>query len=119
MRKRRRVHKKSGFYSLNSISKLPGIDQHVVAGRINDNLLEAVFKGTKRGASNSQSGGDTRLIHESKLYRFTVNNPTHIDLRKVDQNFFLYLITKGEIPFAGSGRLTKRMEIGIDPAAGR
>ena len=116
MRKRRRAHKQSGWYSLNSLAKLIGIDAHVVAGWVKNKLLEAVAKGTTRGEKATHKSGDTRLIHESEVYRFVVANPTLVDLRKVDQGWFLYMITKGEIPFGGSDRLTKRMEIGIEPS---
>jgi hypothetical protein len=114
MRKRRRVHKQNGWYSLNSMAKLFGIDSHVAAGWVKENLLACVSKGTTRGQAETQTSGDTKLIHEQEIYRFVVANPTLVDLRKVDQGWFLYMITKGEIPFGGSDRITKRMEIGIE-----
>lgn len=119
MRKRRRVHKQSGWYSLNSMAKLFGIDAHVAARWVKDDLLVSVSKGTMRGQSEEQTSGDTRLIHEQEIYRFVVANPTLVDLRKVDQGWFLYMITKGEVPFGGSDRITKRMEIGIETDQGK
>jgi hypothetical protein len=42
-----------------------------------------------------QQNGDIYLIRESDVRRFILEHPTEIDLRKVDQLWFLDLITNG------------------------
>jgi len=54
--------------------------------------LKARFRGTARG---EQQNGDSYLIQEKDVRYFTLEHPTDIDLRKVDQLWFLDLITNG------------------------
>jgi len=48
--------------------------------------LKARFRGTARTA---QQNGDSYLIQERDVRRFILEHPTEIDLRKVDQLWFL------------------------------
>jgi hypothetical protein len=54
--------------------------------------LQAKFRGTARGP---QQNGDSYLIQEKDVRRFILEHPTEIDLRKVDQLWFLDLLTNG------------------------
>jgi hypothetical protein len=54
--------------------------------------LKAKFRGTAR---TEQQNGDIYLIREKDVRRFILERPTDIDLRKVDQLWFLDLITNG------------------------
>ena len=55
-------------------------------------VLKAKFRGTARGP---QQNGDSYLIQEKDVRRFILEHPTEIDLRKVDQLWFIDLITNG------------------------
>ena len=48
--------------------------------------LKAKLRGTARG---EQQNGDIYLIYEKDVRRFILEHPTDIDLRKVDQLWFL------------------------------
>jgi hypothetical protein len=82
----------SSFYSANGLAQALGIDSHAVSRWIRSGHLKAKFRGTARV---KQQNGDIYLIHEKAVRRFIVEHPTDIDLRKVDQLWFLDLITNG------------------------
>jgi hypothetical protein len=50
------------------------------------------FRGT---TSATQQNGDSYLIQEKDVRRFILQHPTEIDLRKVNQLWFLDVITNG------------------------
>jgi hypothetical protein len=54
--------------------------------------MKAKFRGTGR---TEQQNGDIYFIHQKDVRRFILEHPTDIDLRKVDQLWFLDLITNG------------------------
>ena len=80
------------FYSANGLAQALGIDSHAVTRWIKSGHLKAKLRGTAR---TEQQNGDTYLIHEKDVRRFILAHPTDIDLRKVDQLWFLDLITNG------------------------
>jgi hypothetical protein len=80
------------FYSANSLAQALGIDSHAVTRWIKSGHLKAKLRGTARG---EQQHGDIYLIYEKDVRRFILEHPTDIDLRKVDQLWFLDLITNG------------------------
>jgi hypothetical protein len=92
--KLRRMRFKSdpSFYSGKGLADALGIDSHVVTRWIKAGHLRAQLRGTKR---TEQQGGDIYLIREKDVRRFILEHPTEIDLRKVDQLWFLELITNG------------------------
>jgi hypothetical protein len=92
--KLRRMRFKSdpSFYSGKGLADALGIDAHVVTRWIKAGHLRAQFRGTKR---TERQGGDIYLIREKDVRRFILQHPTEIDLRKVDQLWFLDLITNG------------------------
>ena len=90
--KRMRFKCDPSFYSGKGLAQALGIDSHVVTRWIKSGHLKAQFRGTARG---EQQGGDTYLIREKDVRRFVLEHPTEIDLRKVDQLWFLDLITNG------------------------
>jgi len=92
--KLRRMRFKSdpSFYSGKGLADALGIDSHVVTRWIKAGHLRAQLRGTKR---TDQQGGDIFLIREKDVRLFIVEPPTEIDLRKVDQLWFLDLITNG------------------------
>jgi hypothetical protein len=90
--KRMRFKEDVSFYSANGLARALGIDNHTVARWIRAGHLKAKHRGTER---TEQQGGDIYLIHEKDIRRFIVEHPTDIDLRKVDQLWFLDVITKG------------------------
>ena len=90
--KRMRFKSDPGFYSAKGLADALGIDPHVVGRWIKAGHLRAQLRGTKR---TKHQGGDTYLIREKDLRRFILEHPTEIDLRKVDQLWFLDVITKG------------------------
>ena len=90
--KRMRFKSDPSFYSGKGLADALGIDSHVVARWIKSGHLRAQFRGTKR---TERQGGDIYLIREKDVRRFILQHPTEIDLRKVDQLWFLDLITNG------------------------
>jgi hypothetical protein len=90
--KRMRFKCDPNFYSGKGLADALGIDSHVVTRWIKSGHLKAQFRGTAR---SEQQGGDIYLIREKDVRRFVLEHPTEIDLRKVDQLWFLDLITNG------------------------
>jgi len=90
--KRMRFKHDGSFYSANGLAQALGIDSHAVARWIKSGHLKAKRRGTAR---TEQQNGDIYLIHEKDVRRFILEHPTDIDLRRVDQIWFLDLITNG------------------------
>jgi len=90
--KRMRFKHDGSFYSANGLAQALGIDSHAVTRWIKSGHLKARLRGTAR---TEQQNGDIYLIHEKNVRRFILEHPTDIDLRKVDQLWFLDLITNG------------------------
>jgi hypothetical protein len=90
--KRMRFKCDPNIYSGKGLAQALGIDSHVVTRWIKSGHLKAQFRGTAR---SEQQGGDIYLIREKDVRRFILEHPTEIDLRKVDQLWFLDLITNG------------------------
>ena len=84
--KRMRFKHDGSFYSAYSLAQALGIDPHAVTRWIKSGHLKAKFRGTARGP---QQNGDSYLIQEKDVCRFILEHPTDIDLRKVDQIWFL------------------------------
>lgn len=97
--KLRRMKFKAGpeFYSANGLAQALGIDSHVVSRWIRCGHLKAGLRNTAR---TQQQNGDIYLIREKDVRRFILEHPTDIDLRKVDQLWFLDLITNGLVKSA-------------------
>jgi hypothetical protein len=90
--KRMKFKHDGSFYSAYSLAQALGIDPHAVTRWIKSGHLKAKLRGTAR---TSQQNGDSYLIQEKNVRRFILEHPTDIDLRKVDQLWFLDLITNG------------------------
>ena len=90
--KRMKFKHDGSFYSASGLAQALGIDPHTVTRWIKSGHLRAKLRGTARGP---QQNGDIYLIHEKDVRRFILEHPTDIDLRKVDQLWFLDLITNG------------------------
>ena len=90
--KRMRFKHDGSFYSACSLAQGLGIDPHAVTRWIKSGHLTAKLRGSAR---TKQQNGDIYLIHEKDVRRFILEHPTDIDLRKVDQLWFLDLITNG------------------------
>jgi hypothetical protein len=84
--KRMRFKHDGSFYSAYSLAQALGIDPHAVTRWIRSGHLKAKFRGTARGP---QQNGDSYLIQEKDVRRFILEHPTDIDLRRVDQLWFL------------------------------
>jgi hypothetical protein len=74
------------FYSASGLAQALGIDSHAVTRWIKSGHLKAKCRGTAR---TEQQNGDIYLIHEKDVRRFILEHPTDIDLRRVDQIWFL------------------------------
>src|SRR5271167_1001319 len=90
--KRMRFKHDGSFYSANGLAQALGIDSHAVTRWIRSGHLKAKFRSTAR---TEQQNGDIYLIHEKDVRRFILEHPTEIDLRKVDQLWFLDVLTNG------------------------
>jgi hypothetical protein len=90
--KRMKFKHDGSFYSAYSLAQALGIDPHAVTRWIKSGHLKATLRGTGR---TPQQNGDSYLIQEKDVRRFVLQHPTDIDLRKVDQLWFLDIITNG------------------------
>jgi hypothetical protein len=90
--KRMRFKHDGSFYSAYSLAQALGIDPHAVTRWIKSGHLKAKRRGTAR---TERQNGDIYLIHEKDVRRFILEHPTEIDLRKVDQLWFLDVLTNG------------------------
>lgn len=97
--KRMKSKHDASFYSANGLASAFGIDSHVVSRWIRSGSLRARTRGTARGPAQN---GDIYLIHEKDVRRFVNEHPTEIDLRKVDQLWFLDLLTNGFVQSRGT-----------------
>src|SRR5208337_2394561 len=84
--KRMRFKHDGSFYSASGLAQALGIDSHAVTRWIKSGHLKAKLRGTAR---TEQQNGDIYLIHEKDVRRFILEHPTDIDLRRVDQLWFL------------------------------
>jgi transposase-like protein len=85
--------KKSGeFYSASSLAQALGINPHAVARWIRAGQLKASTRGNTRG---DRQNGYIYLIRERDERRFVLEHPSDLDLRKVDQFWFLDMLTNG------------------------
>lgn len=82
------------YLTANALSLLLGVDRHCIARWISLGYLPAGKRGTDRHEGN---GGDMYMIHERDVYKFVLARPLEFDIRKVDQLWFLDLITEGKI----------------------
>jgi len=90
--KRMKFKHDGSFYSAYSLAQALGIDAHAVTRWIKSGHLKAKLRGTAR---TPQQNGDSYFIQEKDVRRFILDHPTDIDLRKVDQLWFLDLLTNG------------------------
>lgn len=111
MRKRRLVHQASPYFSVNAVAKLFGVDSHLVRGWTVKGLLRFVLKGVRQNEASSKPRGDVRLIHKDWIYDFIVNHPHVFNIRKVDQLWFLHIVTKGAVPLSYSDDKSVRSDI--------
>jgi hypothetical protein len=81
------------FYSAHALGKLMGIDSHQVTRWIGTGMLRARKRGTKRGP---HQGGDEWAIYPADVRAFIVGNPLGFDIRKVEQLWFMDLLTNRE-----------------------
>jgi len=108
MRKRRMSHKASPYYSVSALSHLFGIDHHAIDRFITFGWMKTTQKGTRRGAKQR---GDIKLVHKDEIRRFIYEHPMEFELKKVDQMWFLDLVTEGKVKMVEpSKRLSKRSE---------
>src|SRR3974390_1904920 len=86
--KRMKFKHDGSFYSASGLAQALGIDPHTVTRWIKSGHLRAKLRGTAR---TPQQNGDSYFIQEKDFRRFILEHPTDIDLRKVDQLWFLDL----------------------------
>jgi hypothetical protein len=92
--KRMRFKQDAPYFSAHGLACALGEDGHKITRWIKFGWLKARHRGSARRTSQ---GGDTYLIHERDVRAFILAHPMEIDLRKVDQLWFLDLITQGKI----------------------
>lgn len=105
MRQRRGSHKSSPFYSLQALARLFGVDRHKVVGWVEQNWLQAEYRATPDPEATDMKG-EIRVARKDSIYRFIVEHPEAFELRKVDQLWFLHLVTRGDVAFIKSDRLS-------------
>ena len=88
--KRLGLRKHGEGYTATSLAQAFGVDPHWVLARIRDGRLRATHRRTERTEAQH---GDSWLITEEAVVAFIKRNPYDLDLRKVDQLWFLDLVT--------------------------
>lgn len=88
--KRTKLRQNTPYYSATGLAGLFGCDAHLVMRWIKSGYLKSKPKGTKR---TDAQGGDIHLIHHRDVRRFVVEHPLEFDIRKVDQLWFVDLLT--------------------------
>lgn len=91
---RRMARHSTPFLTGRGVALLFGVDSHCVTRWINLGYLKAARRGTERHEAN---GGDMYQIHENDVRTFVFTRPLEFDIRKVDQLWFLDLVTDGKI----------------------
>ena len=90
LKAKRLGYRKNGEgYNLHSLSQALGVDHHWVRDRIRAGLITARTRETERTV---QQGGDSYLITDQEVLRFIREHTFEVDLRKVDQLWFLDLV---------------------------
>jgi hypothetical protein len=89
-RKRLRLCKNHGGWSLTQLALAFGEDQHKISLWVNTGLLRAEHCGTKR---LPQQGGDRYFIKPAWVKAFIVQNIAEVDLRKADKYFIVDVLT--------------------------
>lgn len=92
--KRERYKADLPFYSAHSVAACMRIDDHVVTRWIRLGYLKARRRETAR---TEAQGGDIWLVLERDLRAFLLKYPTQWDIRKVDQLWFLDVLTEGKV----------------------
>jgi len=87
--KRLGLRKYDEGYTASSLAEALGVDPHWVLARIRSGKLRASHRHTDRTA---QQGGDSWLITDEAVVEFLREHPYDIDLRKVDNLWFMDLI---------------------------
>ncbi|MEW6210160.1 MAG: helix-turn-helix domain-containing protein [Acidobacteriota bacterium] len=75
------------FMSANQLSECFGVDRSTILRWIRHGYLKARYEEERQ----------KWLIHENDVRRFVVSHPVEFDIRKVDQLWFLNMITEGKI----------------------
>ena len=91
LRAKRLGYRKNGEgYTAHSLAQALGVDGHWVSDRIRDGKMHAVKRQTER---LPEQGGDTWFISEGAVVAFIRKYPFDVDLRKVDQLWFMDVIS--------------------------
>ncbi len=90
LKAKRLGYRKNGEgYNGHSLSLALGVDPNWVSRRIRDGRINASKRFTERTV---QQNGDSYLITEQEVFRFIREHTFEVDLRKVDQLWFLDLV---------------------------
>lgn len=87
---RTRAKQGGEYYSANGLASLFGCDRHCIGRWISKGYLKARPRGTER---TETQGGDVWLIRHRDVRQFIAEHPMEFDLRKVDQLWFIDLLT--------------------------
>jgi hypothetical protein len=82
------------YFTMNALAMCFGVDGHVITRWVRLGYLKYKLKGSERHEGN---GGDMQMIHENDVRKFIFARPLEFDIRKVDQLWFLDLVTNGKI----------------------
>lgn len=88
------ITKSSDGYTLRQLEPLLGMDAHKTRRMISTGLLKAARKHTERLAIQ---GGDAYHVTDAALKAFVIRHPEQVDLRRVDRDWFLDLLTDGAV----------------------
>ena len=110
-RKRRGLScRPDAYYTANEVAKMLGLsDAKSVTYWINAGWLKASRMRTNR---TERQGGDFHWVHHDQLRAFVIDNPHHVDLRKIpDTEWFIHLVAGR----TGDGRQHRRKKSGRGP----
>jgi len=90
--KRRRLRSAHGFYTARGLADVIGVDSHLVVIWIKRGDLKA----TRRGTDRKQ---DEWLLRDEWVRDFVIAHPMAFDIRRVDQGWFINMLTKTKPSF--------------------
>lgn len=111
------LHERRGqypFYSAHGLANLMGVDSHQITRWIALKLLQAERRGTER---NARQGGDEWAIRPAAMRQFLIENPLLFDIRKVEQLWFMDLLTNDQANHLEAMRERGRPRHFLDKAA--
>ena len=95
MKRRKFERQHPDAMSGHTVARLLGVDPTTVKTWIRDGKLRSDRRGTER---LTVQGGDQHMVSRAQVRTFVIAHPTSVDLRKVDREWFIEVMSLAEAP---------------------